>query len=34
MFFEELCKNHRVYDVLALVDGAPWLKATCHRHRL
>lgn len=34
MFISELREKHLVYDPVVLVDGAPWLQATCHRHGL
>jgi transposase-like protein len=34
MFRTELREKHLVDDATFLVDGAPWLQAACHRHRL
>jgi len=34
MFVAELREKRRGDDALVLIDGAPWLKAAFHRHRL
>jgi transposase-like protein len=34
MFMAEIREKSRVEDALVLLDGAPWLKATCHQYGL
>jgi transposase-like protein len=34
MFLSEPREKHQVDDAMVLVDGTPWLRATCHRHGL
>lgn len=34
MFLSGLRETHQLDEAVFLVDGAPWLQVTCHRHGL